>query len=190
MIYTVETPNTVTDAILAGQCFWWSTAAAGVAIAPAAAGSAPMIWNPSDSNRNLHVIQVNFGYVSGTTVAQHLAWAVLPNAGAQIGTAQPIVSYTAGNPVNALVGAGAASHMRFAPLTCSVTAPTYMNTYGMSAGGAQAAGPMYELVDWTWGKIIIPPGNAFFPAVSGNTITLTAAVAVFGWEQVIAPGGG
>ena len=193
MEYTVGAglPGGVTDAILAGQCFWYSTAATGIAIAAVGTGTVPMIWNPASSNRNLHIIQVNFGYVSGTTVAQHIGWATFAGVGDQIGTAQPIISYTAAAAVNAILGGGAASHMRFAPATVSMTGgPTYAGTYGISTGGAQAAGPMYQMIDWTWGKIVIPPGVAFFPAVSGATITMTASVAVFAWEQPISPSGG
>jgi hypothetical protein len=191
--YTVGAglPGGVSDAIAAGQCFWYSTAATGIAIAAATTSTVPMIWNPSDSNRNLHIIQINFGYVSGTTVAQHLGWATFLGVGAQFGTAQPIISYTAANPVNALLGAGVASKMKFAPATVSMTVgPTYAGTYGISTGGAQAAGPLYPMIDWTWGKIVIPPGVAFFPAVSGTTITMTASVAVFAWEQPITSAGG
>ena len=150
-----------------------------------------MIWNPSDSNRRLHVIQVNFGYVSGAVAAQHIGWGIQLGVGAQLGTAQPVVSYTGANPVNALLGGGVASHMRFAPATCSLTGgPSYAGTYGLSAGGAIGAGPLFPLIDWTWGKIVIPPGVAFFPGIFGGTLTCTASVAVFGWEETIAPGGG
>jgi len=193
MEYTVGAglPSPVQDAILNGQCFWYSTAASGVALAVVGTSSAPMIWNPSDSNRRLHVIQVNFGYVSGAVAAQHIGWGIQLGVGAQIGTAQPVVSYTAGSPVNALIGAGVASKMRFAPATCSLTVgPTYQGTYGLSAGGAIGNGPLFPLMDWTWGKIVIPPGVAYFPAVSGGTLTMTASVAVFGWEEPITSGGG
>jgi len=193
MEYTVGAglPGGVTDAIANGQCFWYSTAATGVAMAVVGTSSAPMIWNPSDSNRRLHIIQVNFGYVSGAVAAQHLGWGIQYGVGAQYGTAQPVVSLTKVAAVNAILGGGVASKMNFAPATCSLTGgPSYAGTYGFSSGGAIAAGPFYELMDWTWGKIVIPPGVAFFPGISGGTITMTASVAVFGWEEVIAAAGG
>ena len=150
-----------------------------------------MIWNPSDSNRRLHVIQVNFGYVSGAVAAQHIGWGIMTGVGAQLGTAQPVVSMTAVAPVNAILGAGVASRMRFAPATCSLTGgPSYTGTYGLSAGGAVGAGPLFPLIDFTWGKIVINPGVAYFPAITGGTITCTASVAVFGWEEVITAAGG
>lgn len=194
MQYTVGAgvPAGVTDAMVAGQCFWYSTAATGVALAVVGTGSAPMIWNPSDSNRKLHVIQVNIGYVSGAVAAQHVGWGLFLNVGSTKGTAQPIVSCTEVAAVNAILGAsGQASHMRFAPATVSMTGgPSYAGTYGISSGGAVGAGPLYQMIDYTWGKITIPPGVAFFPAITGGTFTMTASVAVFGWEEPIAAAGG
>ncbi len=191
MIFTVEVPSVLTDAAQQGQCFWYSTANTGVTGAAVTTTTVPMIWNPTGSNRMLHIIQINIGVVSGSVIAAHVAYGILLAAGGQIGAAQPVISYTPASPTNSLVGSGIVSHMNFAPATVSMTVgPAYMAPMGFSAPGANANGPMFGIQDYTWGKIVIPPGVAFFPYCSNAAIALVASVAVFGWEQQINPLGG
>jgi len=179
--------NNETDLTLSGRGFIYSSAAAGVVAAAASTSSPMMLWNPSDSGVNLRILEVRIGAVSGTVITSHLGYGFLTGAGAQVGTAQPIVSATFANPVNLLISGGKASRVKFAPATVSLTAaPTYLMTSGMSAGGALAAGPVFELVDFFQnGKIIVPPGVAFFAFVSNAAMALTASIAVIGVEEPI-----
>ena len=192
MEYTVGAglPPNVTDAINAGQCFWYNTPAAGVTGAAVTTTNKPVIWNPSDSNRMLHIIQINYGVVSGTVIAAHIAYGYLLAAGAQYGTGQPIVTFAGVTPVNAVAGAGVASRMNFAHTTLTMTVgPAYMAPNGYSSGGALAGGMLYEIQDLVYGKIVVPPGVAFFPYVANGAIALVASVSTFGWEQPINPNG-
>ena len=197
MEYTVGAglPAGVTDALMAGQCFWYNTpGTATTATAAVNANSSPMIWNPSSSNRMLHVIQINVGAISGAVIASHGAYGYLLAAGDQQGTAQPILlagtTLTPATVFNALPGAGVASRMRYASTTIAMTTgPAYMAPNGFSAGGALAAGAASDIQDMVWGKIVVPPGVAFFPWVSNAAMALVASVSVFGWEQVINPNG-
>ena len=192
MEYTVGVglPAGVTDALTAGQCFWYNTLLGGVTGAAATTNNLPCIWNPSDSNRMLHIIHINYGVVSGTVIAAHIAYGYVPNAGAQKGTGQPILTYANVVPVNAMHGAGVASRMNFSNATLTMTPNvTYLAPNGISSGGALGAGAMFPLVDEVWGKILVPPGVAFFPYISNGAIALVASVSTFGWEQVINPNG-
>jgi hypothetical protein len=176
--------NSVRDAITAGLGFVYSTAATGIAGAAAGVNSAPMLWNPSDSGVRLRILEVKYGGVSGTVIAAHIAYGVLLKAGAQVATAGPVVSLTEVPAVNLLPGAGMASRIRFAPATVTlIAAPTYWMPAGFSSGGAQAAGPLYSLIDKVDGKIVIPPGVAFFPYISNGAIALVASVAVLAIEE-------
>jgi len=176
-------PPGIRDLVEMGYGFYYNTAAAGVAAAAAGTASAPMLWNPSDSDVRLKIIKIRYGSVSGTVIVGHVAYGILLAAGAQIGTAQPIVSYTAGTAVNAVPGAGRVSKIKFAPLTLLLTAaPTYLMPNGLSSGGALAAGPLYKLEDYLDGGLIINPGVAFFPYISNAALALTAAVSVFALE--------
>jgi hypothetical protein len=190
MSQVVASTPSIPDLIASGQCFWYKTAAAGIAAAVAGANSAPFIWNPSNSNVRLRILEIRYGAVSGTVILGHIAYGILSGAGAQFGTAQPIVSYTAGAAVNANFNKGLASVMNFCPLTTTMTVgPAYFIPNGLSSGGALAAGPVYSLIDKVEGRIIINPGDAFFPYISNAALALVAAVAVLGWEEVIPAGG-
>lgn len=170
--------------LLRGEMFIYSTAATGIAGAVAGTSSAPMIWNPSDSGKMFIPLRCLYGAVSGTVIVAHIAFGIKTNCGAQIGTAAPIVSLTEVAPVNALIGSAKTSKMRFAPATCSLTgAPTYLGNNGMSAGGAMAAGPLFETsIDLTQGVLAFPPGTAFFPYISNAALALVASVTVVGLE--------
>ena len=178
--------NNEQDAVLTGRMFIYSSAAAGVLAKAADTSPVMMIWNPAGSGVNLRIHEVRIGAVSGTVILAHLAYGILLNAGAQVGTAQPIVSATFVNPINSLIGAGRASQVKFAPATVSLTAaPTYMLPSGFSSGGALAAGPLNVLIDRVEGKIVIPPGVAFFAYLSNGAMALTAAVSVFATEEPV-----
>ena len=130
----LSVPNGQTDLIASGQCFWYNTAAAGVVAAAVGTSSAPFIWNPSDSGVRLRILRVRLGIVSGTVIAAHHGYGIMSNAGAQIGTAAPVVSFTAGTPINAYYGKGIPSQMKFCPLTCSLTGgPSYLMPSGISS---------------------------------------------------------
>ena len=145
-----------------------------------------MIWNPSGSGVNLRIQEVRVGAVSGTVILSHLCYGILLGAGNAIGTGAPIVSYTAATPVNCLLVGGKASQMIFAPATVTVTtAPTYLMPSGINAGGAFAAGPLFPMIDAVNGKIVIPPGVAFFAFMSNGAMALTAAVSVIATEEPI-----
>ncbi len=180
------TAQNVEDAIAEGYGFVYSTAAAGVLAAAAGVNSAPMLWNPSDSEVQLRVLEVKVGAVGkgAGVILSHLAYGVLLKAGGQVGAAAPVVSLTEVPAVNLLPGAGRASRIRFAPATVTLAAaPAYWMPAGFSAGGDLAAGPLFPLIDKVDGKIVIPPGVAFFPYISNGAMALTAAVAVLGIEE-------
>ncbi len=82
---------------------------------------------------------------------------------------------------------GAASRIRFAPLTVTLAAaPTYWMPSGFSAPGALAAGAPVRLVDDRGDdELQIPPGVAFFPYMANAAMALTAAVAVVGIEEPV-----
>jgi hypothetical protein len=178
------------DAVLSGQLFSYSSATTGVLAKAADTSPVMMLWNPSGSGVNLRIQSVAIGAVSGTVILSSLGWGVILNAGSQFGTAAPIVSYTAVAAVNRLVGAnGKASQINFAPATVSVTnAPTFKESWGLSAGGAFAAGPLFSFTVPVNGSIVIAPGVAFFPFLSNGAMALTAIVTVVATEEPVLAG--
>ena len=167
-----------------GNAFLYSTAAAGVTLAAPGTSSAPMIWNPSGSGKNLVIDKVAIGFVSTTTIAANFEYAYLTGAGSQVGTAAPIVSLTQVAAVNLLLGSGVASVMRFAPATVTLAAaPTHLATVGISttAGTATTTNAPFTMVDDVDGRIIVPPGVAFF-VLSNAAMAMVAEISIYGLE--------
>lgn len=167
-----------------GNAFVYATSTAVSVVAPGAAG-APNIWNPAGSGKNLVITKIVFGAAAiGTPVVSAFQYAVLANAGNQVGTAAPVVSLTEVLGVNLLFGSGLKSVMRFAPATISLTAaPTVFAPAGFATGSA-AAPVGYSFVDDVDGRIIIPPGNLFQIGASTATST-TFFIAIYGLELPI-----
>lgn len=166
-----------------GQMFVYGNASTGIAGAAVGTSSAPAIINPPGSNKLFVPVKIFYGGISGTVIAAHVAWAY-HRAATIVGTAADVVSLTEVAPVNALVGAGIASAMRFAPATITWTgSPTYGGNLGLNAGGAYAAGAMFQLVaDLSDGVLAFAPGQAFLPYVSNAALALVAQVSVIGLE--------
>lgn len=165
-----------------GQGFIYSTAGAGVLLAaPTTTFFGPMLWNPCGSGRDLQLTKVVVGDVSGTTVRGHVAYAYLTAAGSQAATGSPVLTNTLVTPVNAYLGSGLASAMRWSPGVGTYTAaPTYLApvfNVGVAAPGA-TNGVMVDDID---GRIVIPQCTAFFVGANAG-VTLTAAVTIYGIE--------
>jgi hypothetical protein len=174
---------------LRGNCFVYSTPAAGAALVAPTTTNAPMLWNPAGSGKNLVLHKIVLGYVGTTWSAGMVEYGVITNAGSQIGTGAPIVSLTQVSGVNLLLGGGNVSVMRFAPTTVTViAAPTYLCPAGINsnAGTAAAVLPPYTMVDWFHGSIVIPPGVAFF-VMANAAVAGVVATAIYGAEIVVPP---
>lgn len=167
-----------------GLSFIYSTAAAGVLLAATTTTFfGPQLHNPCGSGRDLQITKIVVADVSGATVRGHLAYFFLTNAGSQAATGSAILTQTLVTPVNALIGSGIVSTMRWSPAVGTYTAaPTYLGPMGPNViGTAPGQTIMMDDVD---GRIVIPPCNAFF--IGGNAgITLTAAVTIYGIENPI-----
>lgn len=164
-----------------GQAFIYGTAQAGVLLAaPTTTFFGPMLWNPCGSGKDLQLTKVVVADVSGTTVRGHLAYAFLTNTGSQAATGSPILTNTLVTPVNAYIGSGLASSMRWSPAVGTyTTAPTYLAPMGPNVIATAPGQTM--MVDDVDGRIIIPQCTAFFVGANAG-VTLTAVVAIYGIE--------
>ena len=167
-----------------GNGFMYSAAIGGSVLAAFGTTSAPFLWNPMGSGRNLIITKVAVGLdATGTTAAGHVVYGFQSNLGSSGGTAAPVVSGTFVAPVNLNIGSGGASAMRFAPTTVSLTAAcTFLCTMGLgqATAGTTATSP-YIAIDYVDGRIVIPPGSAFSVAASGS-IASTYTISIFGLE--------
>ena len=171
-----------------GNAFVYSTAAAGVTwLAPTGTQNMPMLWNPAGSRKNFWLKRIVAGYVSGDNVPGTLELAFITNAGAQIGTAAPIVSHTLVAGVNLYLGHGNTSVMRFAPAAEVVTtAPTFLCPLGISHYTGLATTATRPFVMDTECEVLVPPSVAIFVVI--NTVsTVVGSIALYGLEVPIPP---
>ncbi len=170
-----------------GNAFMYSAATGGAALAAFGVNSAPFLWNPTGSNKNLVIVKVAVGLDSVTATAGHVVYGTMANMGSQIGAGAPVVSGTFVPGVNLLIGAGNVSVVRFAPTTVTLlaaTAATFLCTMGLGqATAAAGATSPFMAVDEVDGRIIVPPGGAFVIGASATISTYT--VSIYGLELPI-----
>ena len=167
-----------------GNAFVYSAAIGGSVLAAFGTTTAPFLWNPMGSGKNLVITKVAVGLdATGTTAAGHVVYGTQSNLGSQVGTAAPVVSLTQVSGVNLLIGFGNTSVMRFAPTTVSLTAAcTFLCTMGLGqATAATTATSPFVAIDDVDGRIVIPQGSAFSVAASGS-IASTFTISIYGLE--------
>lgn len=168
--------------VAAGGVFIGSTAAAGTAT-PAAGGTAMTfgLWNTSS---NLKAVLLGFSaqYVSGTITVAGFGLSIVPQAGSAIATGGPISAFTNATPLNALVGAGAASAMRFTPSAATIVAPTNFLFLGTGHEIATAGPGMNNGFIDLGGSVVLMPGAAAFVT---STIAQTGVFAMsLLWNEI------
>ncbi len=171
-----------------GNGFVYSTAVGGAVLAALGTTSAPFLWNPMGSGKNLIITKVVAGLVAtGTTAAGHIVYGSQASLGSQVGTGSPVVSGTFVAGVNLLIGSGNPSQMKFAPATVSLTAAcTFLCSMGLGqATAATGATSPFQAIDYVDGRIVVPPGSAFTVAASGS-IASTYCTSIFGIEVPVA----
>ncbi len=162
-----------------GRLFHGSTPAAGIAIPLyTATTQAICLWNTSTSVE-LELVKFSLGYVSGTTVAGPIMYALL-QAGFNKGTAAPIATFTNAstyiNPGRAGTGVSQAQFANATVTTSAALPVAQMIGSSISTPDALTAASttiatmvIEENFD---GSIIIPPGWAFFPVALLASVTL------------------
>lgn len=168
--------------VAAGGVFIGSTAAAGVAT-PAAGGTAMTfgLWNTSS---NLKAVLLGFSaqYVSGTITVAGFGLSIVPQAGLAVATGGPISAFTNATPLNALVGSGSASSMRFTPSAATIVAPTNFLFLGTGHEIATAGPGMNNSYVDIGGSVVLMPGAAAFVT---STIAQTGVFALsLVWNEI------
>ena len=168
--------------VAAGGVFIGSTAAAGTTT-PAAGGTAMTfgLWNTT-TNRAAVLLGFAAQYVSGTITVAGFTLSIVPQASFAVATGGPISAFTAGTPVNALVGSGQASAMSFTPSAATIVASTRFLFLGTGHEIATAGPGMNNgFVDIN-GSVVLTPGAAVFVT---STIAQTGVYALsLLWNEI------
>lgn len=172
------------EAVLQGDVWSLSTAAAGVTIAAAnvfsAAAAQPLVGiaNPPGSGFNGVILLGKSTWNSGTPAAGGLVWATCP--------ANNLITAAGGNgAVNAATQASGGSRMRTfinAALTGVAGAQIFSYAGGPSTG-ALAANSNQHFSDELAGLLVVPPGSmgGLFAAAAGTSPIVNATMF---WEEV------
>ncbi len=173
-----------------GNVYIGSTTTAGSVVAIASTLTPTYtIWNPAGSGKLCVPIVTLIAWNATTAALGGLVWTATTNAGSSIATTAPFVAFTTAGPiVNANLGSGKVSQMRFGNNSTTITltaATTFYRNTGFTTGATTAA--TTTLSGWTWrddwdGMSIIPPGNAIH--LMGSTAVLLTAVISTVWVEI------
>jgi len=166
-----------------GNSFVWSTTTA--ASITALGNNIPSLWNPLGSGIITVITKVTLQVGAiGTPAVSGLQYGFLNNAGAQIGTAGPVLTATLVAGVNTCVGRslnGIAPKTLFAPAAITfTTAPALLGPTGFNLGSTGTETP-YNLIDEIDGRIVLYPGGLLQLGAS-TTTSKTFNVAFWGYE--------
>jgi hypothetical protein len=167
---------------LRGNSFVFPTTTA--ASVTALGNNIPTIFNPLGSGVSFVLTKVTMqvGAV-GTPAVSGFQYGYLANAGAQIGTASPILTATFVAGINCLIG-GRVPKVLFAPAAITfTTAPALLAPVGFNLGSTATETP-YNLVDDVDGRIALPPGTALQIGAS-TTTSKTFNIAFWGYERAL-----
>jgi hypothetical protein len=176
-------PGDITRQMLAGNMFIGSTAAAGVAV-PAynATGQVFGLWNPAGSGFTAIPVFLTAGVATvGTPAVADISLSILTNCGAQIATGAPVTAFTAATPVNARLGAGKVSQMRFTASAATMSAPAHLMSLGVSQESATPGTGLFNIFFPFNGSLAVDPGT--YIGIGGSAaIGQTAAVTLVWYE--------
>ena len=172
------------DAARRGRLFVATSATGGIALIVAATtGGHPTLWNPEGSGRNLSIISLGLGYVSGNNAPGSLAWNTTLRAGVAPATASPILTATRADVVSGMVGGPIDSKAYWSPTVNTFTAapvfyrPTRLSLFTGVAATAVAPFDWGEDYD---GTLNIAPGNALsLVSAQATTTSLLRVTVVF-----------
>lgn len=171
---------------LNGQSYIYTIASQALLLS-ATTGNVPTIWNPVGSGVIFVPTSLTITYISGTLVVGGVVVASTLNAGSQIGTAAPIVTFTQVTPKATLRGSGFAAKCLFAPTTCTFTAAPvveYATNINYNTTALVLANGMHNFN----GTLAYYPGSAMSVCYTVTTSTALFAITVCGLEIPIPPG--
>lgn len=181
-----------------GNCFWGSTAAAGLTlglVTTSGAIVALLLWNPQGSGKNAVLMACTITGTTAATTADGYGYAFIPKAGASTGLAGAApftvftqITATRGNSIIGqtgqlgsvcLLGSGATT-------TATTGQPLFIRAFGASigTGAITAFSVMPSIREDFDGTLIIPPDTAFLVGTTITTSGQTATQVSLTWLEV------
>lgn len=136
-----------------------------VTLAVPGTASAPVLYNPPQSDSILQILRVHLGITGGTIVEGAIEYALQDNPTLSGLTLGP-------NPINMAFGKGNACRALWYKAATWAAAATVILPYGINATGANAAGAR-SIDKHEEGRILLYPGTAFAPCVASAAVAAT-----------------
>lgn len=171
---------------LAGNLFFGSTAAAGVAIPLTTATTQVFgMWNPPGSGVIAVLDKLILGIVTlGTNIVAALNWSVHLNVQA-IATGSALTAFTDTTIRNAQVGRGKASRVKFTGSAATTTAATQLTPVGITSTTGTPVNASPLMVFEHNGLIMVPEAVAIF--LVGSVAPGSTYQAALSWAEVPQP---
>lgn len=154
-------------------------AAGNITGAAAAASTQFALWNPQTSGKNLSIIKVGVGVISGTPGAGPMFYNTLTTIptiasvglaqNSYVGGAASSAKYVASAAGVVLTGGGALTALRIANFSSTAT--------------VQATVGLVNAIELIYGGIVLPPGTGFVPCWGAAGTSLLNGYSVT-WEEV------
>jgi hypothetical protein len=171
---------------LAGNLFFGSTAAAGVAI-PTTNATAQVfgIWNPPGSGVLAVLDKLILGIATlGTNIVAALNWSVHLNVQA-IATGSAITAFTDTTIRNAQLGRGKTPKVRFTGSAATTTAATQLAPVGITSTTGTPVDANPVMVFEHNGMIMVPEATAIF--LVGSAAPGSTYQAALSWAEIAQP---
>lgn len=160
-----------------GQGFFRAFTTSAVTLTTAAAGSVPVLFNPANSNVNIHIFAVKIGLAAVATTIGALLYGI--GVGLTFATTTPGPTIIPGNLSAQNPAALPGNIAWFTTATASAAPGTlFPSGFSLFTGATTAQITPGPLDDLLLGSIIIAPGNSFFPLLASANTAATAIVSV------------
>ena len=183
---THEASGQYFEQALNGQSYIYMIASQALLLS-ATSGNVPTVWNPAGSNVIFVPTKLTITYISGTLAVGGVVIGTTLNAGAAIGTAAPIVTFTQVTPKPSIRGTGFGAKCLFAPSTCTFTAAPvieYATNINYNTTALCLANGTHDFN----GTLAYYPGTAMSICYTVSSSSAVFAISLSGLEIPIPPG--
>lgn len=178
-VVNAQAHGAYTESAVRGAIMEVSTGVAGVAPGTALSTTPPMaLWNPPSSGKNISILKVSMGYVSGTLGGGTVLYAVVP--------AQNTVPTTGAEltPQCSMIGMPRGVARAFQGSTLAATPTILRPAWVIGAWVGTTASMPQDCVDIVDGSIIVPPGAAFVVQALAGAGTTPLALFSIAYEEI------
>ena len=178
-IVNAQAHGAYTESAVRGAIMEVANAVAGVAPGTVLSVTPPMaLWNPPSSGKNLSIIKVSMGYVSGTFGGGTVLYAIVPSQTTVPTTGTELV------PQCSMIGMPRGVGRAFTGSTLTAIPIILRPSWVLGAWVGTTATQPSDCVDVVDGSIIVPPGTVFVVQALAGAGTTPLALFSIAYEEI------